>query len=891
MWSFNMEDPAAGAELVLDLRDHQRPMDNLLAFAFHPGFATNRYVFVNYNEPGGRADGARVSRFTFSSLEPPRIDPESEVVILSWLSGGHNGCTLAFGNDGFLYISTGDAASPDPPDWPHRTGQDLGDLLSSILRIDVDRPEGERRYAIPPDNPFVNTPGARPEIWAFGLRNPWRMSFDRATGDLWVGDVGWEQWEMIYRVRRGGNYGWALAEGPNPHVRRDVAAGPGAILAPMVALPHSEAASITGGVVYRGGRLPGLRGAYVYGDWETGKFWALRHERDRLVSNEELCDTALKPVSFALDPEGEMLLLDYNGGIYRFIPSMAPPANEGFPRRLSETGLFDSLEPIAPARGTVSYGISAPMWNDHATAEWLLGVPGDGSIVTQGGAGNIAGSTWFFPSNTVLARTLTLEMESGNADSRRRVETQLLHWDGQGWNPYTYRWRKEQDDADLVPATGTNAVLTVVDAAAPGGRRETPWRFHGRAECLRCHNVWAGEALTLNWLQLRGGTGGGTGSGAAPSPAGEGRNRPATVVSGLEQLTRAGVLRVVNPPGRTEVLVDPMDSSRGLAERARSWLHVNCATCHRFGAGGSVAAQFNLEQPVEASRAYDAKPLRGDFGIESARVIAPGEPWRSVLLWRISTEGWGHMPLIGSRLVDLRGVQLIREWLEALKPMRPGSRQSAMVETSDSWKTSLGDSSRALAAACEAAAGARELREEVAVAAGQSTNAFVRDLFQRFLPPDQRRRILGMNLDPQEILGLGGDAARGRDVFLGAAQCTRCHIAEGQGRAFGPELAGLKGKYGRGELLDQILYPSRIVAPEFRTFTATLVDGSERIGFVVRRDEGGIDLLDETLTEHRVEVSALRELRESALSAMPEALLAPLTAQEAADLLEYLLSR
>ena len=293
----------------------------------------------------------------------------------------------------------------------------MSDFLASILRIDVDHASGTNAYSVPSDNPFVNVPGARPEVWAFGFRNPFRMSFDHATGDLWVGDVGWELWEMVYRVQRGGNYGWPINEGPNLNVRTDVRPGPGPILPPVHSVPHSDGASITGGYAYHGKRLPRLGGAYIYGDWETGKFWALRHENGSLISNDELCDTSLKPVSFALDRRGELLILDFSGGLYELTPNIAPAANESFPRKLTETGLFSSLHPLTPAPGTVPYQVAAPMWNDHATAEWLLAVPGTASIVTAGGVGNITGGTWLFPTNTVLARTLTLDLEQGNPSS------------------------------------------------------------------------------------------------------------------------------------------------------------------------------------------------------------------------------------------------------------------------------------------------------------------------------------------------------------------------------------------------------------------------------------------------------------------------------------------
>src|SRR4029077_9718451 len=153
------------------------------------------------------ADGTRVSRFTVTETDPPRLDPASEQVVLTFPQAGHNGGDLHFGNDGMLYLSTGDAANPNPPD-ALNTGQDISDLLSSVLRIDVDRKDPGKNYAVPKDNPFVALKDARPEVWAYGFRNPWRMSVDRLTGDLWVADVGWELWESVNRVERGGNSRW-----------------------------------------------------------------------------------------------------------------------------------------------------------------------------------------------------------------------------------------------------------------------------------------------------------------------------------------------------------------------------------------------------------------------------------------------------------------------------------------------------------------------------------------------------------------------------------------------------------------------------------------------------------------------------------------------------------
>jgi putative heme-binding domain-containing protein len=899
-------------QLVQDLSRHHRPFDDILGFTFHPGFATNHYVFVNYNEPGGRTNGAFVSRFTFSSLNPPRLDPASERVIIRWLSGGHNGCTLAFGPDGFLYISTGDAANPDPPDFPFRTGQDISDLLASVLRIDVDHADGTNAYASPADNPFIRTPGARPEVWAYGFRNPFRMSFDDATGDLWVGDVGWEQYEMIYRVRRGGNYGWSIVEGPNTAVRTDVRPGPTPILPPMVALTHADAASITGGHVYHGRRLPQLQGAYLYGDWETGKFWALRQRGDQLLSNDELCDTSLKPVSFVLDPDGELIILDYNGGFYRLIPNNAAPANQSFPRRLSETGIYASLQPFQPAPGTVPYHINAPMWNDHASADWLLAVPGDGAIATAGGVGNITGPTWYFPTNSVLARTLRLAMRSGDRRSERRIETQVLHWDGQAWNPYTYRWNTAQSDASLVGADGTNDLFVVLDPDAPGGQRHTPWRFASRAECLRCHNAWAGDAITLNWLQLGRGPGSGSRFNAELGSPAPGTN------SEFARLQSSGVLRIVSPPpAELRAMVDPHELSAPLPERARSWLHANCAACHRFGAGGAAALHLNFDKAPAEWRAIDEKPTRGDFGLAGARIIASGDPYRSTLFYRISTEGAGRMPHLGSRLVDPFGVQLVRDWIRGLPPKgNPSASTATAAETpggtgklageiagrlAKSSPENLAKNNNSFADVLASMNGSLALLDlitasnwpaatiaEVGRASQTHTNAMVRDLFQRLLPPDQRRVTLGTAIRPANVLALAGDAARGRQLFHGQAQCARCHLCEKAGRLFGPDLSAIGRKYPRAQLLDQILAPSKTVAPEYTTTVITLQDDTELTGFVLRRTPDELEFRDEMAADRKLKVSEIKETRVSTLSAMPEGLLAPLTAQEAADLLEYL---
>ena len=410
---------------------------------------------------------------------PPVIDPASEKVLVRFYSGGHNGGCLDFGTDGYLYISTGDAGDAAPPDERKKTGQDCSDLLSSILRIDVDHPEPGKPYGIPSDNPFVKTPGVRPEIWAFGFRNPWRMSIDRATGDLWVGDVGWELWEMIHKVKRGGNYGWSVMEGPQP-VHVEWKRGPGPILPPTIAHPHSEAASITGGYVYHGTRLPELAGAYIYGDYQTGTIWGLRTTGEKVTWNQELARSPLHLVAFGEAHDGELFLIDHDRThqIYRLVPNPAAKAKDNFPRRLSETGLFESTREHRPARGVIPYGINSELWADGATAERFLAVPGDGRI------GLDAQGNWRFPEGSVLARTVTIGPEDRKPSDRRRVESQILHLQEGAWRPYSYVWDDEQSDAILADAKGTTRTIAIDDPTAPGGHRERTYRVYA---ALRVH--------------------------------------------------------------------------------------------------------------------------------------------------------------------------------------------------------------------------------------------------------------------------------------------------------------------------------------------------------------------------------------------------------------------
>ena len=293
--------------------------EGLLGLSFHPKFKTNGQFFVYYTTTDAEHTSV-VSRFTVSKKTGVSSSAtEEEILRIKQPYWNHNGGTIAFGPDGYLYVALGDGGAGNDP---HGNGQNLGTLLGSILRIDVDQKTAARKYAIPKNNPFVNKKGARPEIYAYGLRNVWRMSFDRETGALWAGDVGQNLWEEINIITSGGNYGWNLREGMHTFGKNGSDAREG-LIEPVWEYDHNVGKSITGGVVYRGKRLPGLVGSYLYADYVTGKIWALKYDTKakKVVSNHSIPTDKMPVISFGEDEAGEayFTIVSSNGrGIYRF---------------------------------------------------------------------------------------------------------------------------------------------------------------------------------------------------------------------------------------------------------------------------------------------------------------------------------------------------------------------------------------------------------------------------------------------------------------------------------------------------------------------------------------------------------------------------------------------
>ena len=305
----------------LDIRDRvgsQGLEQGLLGLAFHPDYQANGRFFVYYTGLQGQTV---LSRFQVTG-DPNRADATGETVLLTvdQPARNHNGGMIAFGPDRFLYVGLGDGGAADDR---YGNGQNLGTLLGALLRLEVD---AGTPYGVPASNPFLNTPGARPELWAYGLRNPWRFSFDRASGDLYIADVGQNQYEEVNvqpaSSPGGENYGWPVMEGWHCFSSGDCDAG--GLQLPAVEYDHSQGCSITGGYVYRGVAYPSLTGAYFYGDYCFGRIWALSRDADGAWASHLMLETGLNISSFGEDEAGEMYVLDLNGGVYRLIDANRP---------------------------------------------------------------------------------------------------------------------------------------------------------------------------------------------------------------------------------------------------------------------------------------------------------------------------------------------------------------------------------------------------------------------------------------------------------------------------------------------------------------------------------------------------------------------------------------
>jgi uncharacterized repeat protein (TIGR03806 family) len=610
--------------VFLDLRGVVRRVgfeEGLLGLAFDPSYATNGRFYVNYiasNPPR-----TVVSRWTVSS-DPDRADPGSEQVLVTFNQPyeNHNGGMLAFGPDGMLYISSGDGGSGNDP---QNNAQNLGNLLGKILRI---APDG----SVPSDNPYVGgTNGERPEIWAHGLRNPWRISFDRATGTLWAGDVGQGAFEEVDIIRRGGNYGWRVYEGNRSNLN-PTAIPPSAFDAPVHAYPRSQGTSVTGGYVYRGPSVLSLTGAYIYADFGNGTVWALVHDGQRMVSNTAIA-TITNPTSFGEDAAGELYVCSFDGRIYRFQPNGG--GGGPFPRTLSATGLFRDVASLAPTPGLIEYEVNAPLWSDGARKRRWLALPSTSQI------GFHPTEAFDFAVGTVLVKHFEIDVAPGLT---KRLETRVLLRHDTGWQGYTYRWNSSGTDADLLD-DAADETFTIQDGS---GSRQQTWHYPSRAECLLCHTAAAGRVLGVRTRQL---------------------NRsfpyPALRDNQLRAWNHIALFAAdIGAHDQYEALPDPADPLRTYSERARAYLDANCANCHR--PGGPTPVDLDLRYGIDRLllNALGVVPVNPVGGDPNRRRILEGSKELSDVWERLRRRDLWVMPPLSTTVPDGVAADLIGLWID-----------------------------------------------------------------------------------------------------------------------------------------------------------------------------------------------------------------------------------
>lgn len=879
--SFAYDQQTATTKPLLDLNElHEQPVFNAVSMTFHPNQPRQPWCYVCYASEQKAPQGRHFVRFKVLDPTVPTIDVTSRVELANWSSAGHSGGSARFGPDGYLYLSVGDGQPPYPPD-ESNTGQDLSDLESSVLRINVDDSTPEQPYRIPADNPFVGIAGARPEIWAFGFRNPWKMAFNPENGDLFAGDVGWEMREMVFRVQRGKNYGWSIMEGSQPvkHEQPTISITP-----PIFEHTHLDSRSITGGFFWQADRLPELKGAYIYGDWMTGKVWALKTSGDSVLWHKELVDTPLQIICFMLDPNGEVLIVGYDGTIHQLLPNDAIAERPEFPKRLSDTGLFADVAQMRPEPGVIEYEISAHHWADGTHSRQWVAIPGAEQLGLWDNPRWDLGKVhehFVFPPDTVLAKTVSYFSEVGNPQSEKHLETQVLHLLGDEFRAYNYVWNDAQTDAVLQADVASESKLTIQDNAAPGGVRTQTWHHSSRSECLLCH-IWSSGTvqgfvpyqLDINW-----------------------RNEPQ-----MPKLVEQGLFAVKVPI--KVPLAAAHDTTRSLEDRARAYLALNCSNCHRPQGGGTANFNFDHTKSLEQNKFLDAPPAQGDFGILDARVVAPGDPFRSIVVYRTLKYGRGHMPQFGSTVLDRKGVKLLHDWIGSL-PKTPNTSGEAAT----AWQTELSrlleqarseaglksllDSTRsalALSFACCDDSVDAELRSRIIGVGSQHGEARIRDLFEGFLPEGERVERLGPIVDGQALLALPGSVERGKLLFEQAADvnCRQCHQLGEVGKNIGPDLSGVGMLQTPAELLDSILRPSSRIDPKFQTRSVLLTDGTVVTGIVVSDSESEVVVSDAQAKLHTVVKADIDVMQTSPKSVMPEMLLSGLTPQQAADLLAFL---
>ncbi|MEM9826790.1 MAG: PQQ-dependent sugar dehydrogenase [Planctomycetota bacterium] len=884
---------AAPLKPVFDFRELARAngetFDNTRHICLDPNFVDNGFVYAEWSiRPRGQAGGTRISRLRYD-FDSATLDAESRLDILTYPAGDHVGTCLRFGPDGMLWITTGDGTPPHPPD-QERSAQNLMDRRGKVLRVDVRKSSPQTPYEIPKDNPFHGRSDVRNEIYAIGLRNGFRSAFHPRTRRLWVADVGWEHFEMVHQIVRGGNHGWSVQEASYP-VNPDQTVAIEPIISPAIALPRDQAQSITGGHfvsprhvlaaventnLHRSEMGPSPSTTkftsalhaheYLFGCYMNGTVWAADVRQPDAIIRRVVARTGNRMTDIVQVPNfrnpgsGETItiLVDQFAGLFELVPNPMQEQQTAFPTSLSQSGLFADVSQLRPAPGVIEYQPAVTRDGPDRRTRRHLAIAGDRAISKpKGNRQN------HFPKGSVVANTISRQLvDASGAKFWRRMETQWLVFDGLNWNPYTFRWNPSQTDATLVKAEGDSERVRVFDPLH--GPRDETYRFASRSECLSCHHVFNDGPITWNPYQLHG--------------------RPVQadwIYTDWADLVRDGYASAWEV---ADTLKMHGSGGEDLDRVCRSMLDVQCAACHRPTGGTATQLDLRHTTPLEKTRALDTIPLQGEFGLANAKLISAGHPEQSVLMYRIATHGPGSMPKSGCRL-SISQAAKIWDWIEQ---MEPASKATRLERTGPA----IADHPMSQALLAWRRRADRNHADAIAaVAAEAAAGDPVQDgLRTAWISPKNRQQKLGEAPEVDGIAALTGDAAAGRNWFERShgSTCRNCHRIGDVGRVGGPDLTQLTGT--PNQWLHHILHPSEKVDPKWRATRVLTLQGDAIVGVKIDEDDEHLVLRDGNGARRVIALDEIDQRRASSTSTMPTGLLADLTAQQAADLLAFLSS-
>jgi len=677
-----------------------------LGLTLHPEFGTadNNYIYVYYTTEDANSNDFP-NMYTTQSCDSEEywgnflvlarytvnpttlnVQASSEQVMLKLRMYGttHRGGGLLFGDDDFLYLTTGDQTA-------FKKSQDiLNNLDGGVLRMDVDKDPSKSHapvrnmpddhgfsdeitgngYWIPNDNPFLSPTGISfEEYYSMGHRNPHRMTKDRETGLLYIGEIGGGRHEEINVVKKGGNFGWPLFEGLyrstfcvenlyNDMLHEE----------PLLAFPRAEANAVIGGYVYRGTEIPELQGKYICADYGRGEeIWTVDINTGAYTQLGNFSSTNI--ISFGEDKQGEIYILKQGvSSLYKMVSKDNPTTI--MPNLLSETGAFKNLNTLEPIDGLIPYDLVESFWSDSALKKRWIGIPNDGTHDTSGE--RIAYSendVWNFPIGSVLVKHFELPIDERNPTITKRLETRFSIKGADG-NFYfvTYKWNSQGTDAVLL-TSGLDETITIQNADGSSGTQT--WTYPSTSDCISCHNPATGGTLGTRTRYLN-----------------KDFTYPATgrTANQLVTFSSLGILDANISDANTSSLLTSKamdDPNATLDEKARSYLDLNCANCHRPGTGNRGNFDLRLKLNLVETGLLMASPYES-LGIPNEKIVDPGKPETSILYHRTnSVDPTIMMPPIAKNKVDAKAVQLINDWISQLTPEDNPCANRIIMETFD----------------------------------------------------------------------------------------------------------------------------------------------------------------------------------------------------------------